>query len=152
MPEHKNNSFRDMNKKEKAATVAGIALLIIFVVGFVLGIYFFGITGIFMLLGVEYESIWSLIVFVVSYVILGVIVELFSKPIFKLLVKNIKGKIEILWTRLSIEGATNWMVLFTVDEFMQSITLSLETEIIAALIIAVIEMVFDRDKEWHNRN
>lgn len=147
MPEHNNNSFRDMNRKEKAATVAGIALLIIFVAGFVLGIYFFGITWIFMLLGVEYESIWSLIVFVVSYVILGVIVELFSKPIFKLLVQNMTGKIEIFWTRLSIEGATNWIVLFTVDEFMQSITLSLETEIIAVLIIAVIEMVFDRDKE-----
>jgi len=42
-----------------------------------------------------------------------------------------------------IEGTSNWIVLFTVDEFMNNITLSLNTEIIVALLLAVLEMVFD---------
>ncbi|MDQ7862059.1 hypothetical protein RCO48_17035 [Peribacillus frigoritolerans] len=45
MPENNNDSFRDMNIKEKVATVTGLAFLIILVVGFVLGLYFFGLAG-----------------------------------------------------------------------------------------------------------
>lgn len=146
MTEHNNDSFRDMNIKEKTVTVAGIALLIILVVGFVLGLYFFGMVGAFELLGVHYKSIWSLIVFVVSFFILSVIVELFSNAIFKLSVRNITGKIKLFFARISFEGTSNWLVLFTVDEFMKVITLSLETEIIVALLIALLEIVFD-DKE-----
>ncbi|MEC0347185.1 MULTISPECIES: YrvL family regulatory protein [Peribacillus] len=147
MPENNNDSFRDMNIKEKMATVTGLALLIILVVGFVLGLYFFGLAGVFELLGVQYESIWSLIVFVVSFFILGIIVELFSKAIFKLSVQNITGKIKVFFIRISFEGTSNWLVLFAVDEFMKSITLSLKTEIIIALLLAIIEIVFDDDKE-----
>jgi hypothetical protein len=43
--------------KEKTAIVAGIALLIILVAGFVLGFYFFGMAGVLELLGVQYKSI-----------------------------------------------------------------------------------------------
>ncbi|MBL3646005.1 hypothetical protein JMN23_27100 [Bacillus sp. RHFB] len=147
MPENNNDSFRDMNIKVKMATVTGLAFLIILVVGFVLGLYFFGLAGVFELLGVQYESIWSLIVFVVSFFILGIIVELFSKAIFKLSVQNITGKIKVFFIRISFEGTSNWLVLFAVDEFMKSITLSLKTEIIIALLLAIIEIVFDDDKE-----
>ena len=147
MPENNNDSFRDMNIKEKMATVTGLAFLIILVVGFVLGLYFFGLAGVFELLGVQYESIWSLIVFVLSFFILGIFVELFSKAIFKLSVRNIRGKIKVFFIRISFEGTSNWLVLFAVDEFMKSITLSLKTEIIIALLLAIIEIVFDDDKE-----
>ncbi|WP_404451996.1 regulatory YrvL family protein [Virgibacillus necropolis] len=146
MPEHNEDSFYNMNIKGKTVTVAGIALLIILVLGFVLGLYFFGLVGAFELLGVQYKSIWSLIVFVVSFFILGVIVELFSKAIFKLSIQNITGKIKSFFVRISFEGTSNWLVLYTVDEFMKSITLSLKAEIIIALLIAVLEIVFD-DKD-----
>jgi hypothetical protein len=146
MPE-KNDSFREMNLKDKTATVAGITLLIILVLGFVLGLYFFGLAGIFKLLGVQYKSIWSLVVFVVSFFILGIIVELFSKTIFKLSVRNITREIWVFFIRISFEVTTNWLVLFTVDEFMHSITLSWKTEIIIALLIALIEIAFDCDKD-----
>ena len=124
-----------------------IALLIILVVGFVLVLYFFGMVGIFELLGVQYNSIWSLVVFVVNIFILGVIVELFTKAIFKLSVQNIAGKIKVFFIRISFESTSNWLVLFTVDEFMSSITLSLKMEVIIALLLAVLETAFDDDKE-----
>ncbi|MBY7144974.1 hypothetical protein KFZ56_18315 [Virgibacillus sp. NKC19-3] len=147
MPEHDHDSFYNMNRKGKIATIIGIALLIILVIGLVLGIYFVGLTGIFNLLGVEYESIWSLVLFTISFFILGTIVELFSKPVFKVLVQHLTGKMEVLWTIFTIEAVSNWIVLFTVDEFMQSITLSLETEIIVALLIAAVEIIFDKETD-----
>ncbi|KPH71289.1 MULTISPECIES: regulatory YrvL family protein [Bacillaceae] len=147
MPEHKNDSFRNMNIKEKMATILGIALLIILAVGFVFGLFFFGLAGIFELLDVRYESIWSLVVFVINFIILGIIVELFSKVIFKLSVRNITGKRKVILIRAIIEGTSNWLVLFTVDELMTSIALSLKTEIIIALLLTVIEIVFDGDDD-----
>ncbi|WP_057762494.1 YrvL family regulatory protein [Cytobacillus praedii] len=146
MPE-KKDSFREMNAKDKTVTVAGITLLIILVIGFVFGLYFFGMAGIFKLLGVQYESFWSLAVFVVSYYILGIIVELFSETIFKLSVRNITGEIWVFFIRISFELTSNWLVLFTVDEFMESMTLSWKTEIIIALVIALIEIAFDHGKD-----
>ena len=145
MPEDKDDSFRDMNIIEKTVTVAVITVLIILVVGFIFGLYFFGMAGIFKLLGVQYDSIWSLVVFVVSFFILCVFVELFAKAIFKLYVRNITGKIKLLLIRISFECISNWLVLFTVDEYMKSITLSLETEIIVVLLLAVLEVAFDDD-------
>ena len=146
MPE-KEDSFRNLNRKEKMATIAGLALLITLVVGFVWGLYFFGLAGVFALLGVQYISIWSLVMFVGSFFILGIFVELVSKVIFKIAVRNMTGKINVFFIRISIEGISNWLVLFAVDEFMNSITLSLKTEILIALLLAIIEIVFDGDKE-----
>lgn len=147
MPEDKDDSFRDMNIIEKTVTVAVITVLIILVVGFVFGLYFFGMAGVFKLLGVQYDSIWSLVVFVVSFFIFGVFVELFTRAIFKLYVRNITGKIKLLLIRISFECTSNWLVLFTVDEYMKSITLSLETEIIVVLLLAVLEVAFDDDDD-----
>ena len=124
-----------------------IALFIIIVIGFVLVLYFFGMAAIFELLGVQYNSNWSLVVFVVSFFILGVIVELFTEAIFKLSVRNITGKIKMFFIRISFESTSNWLVLFTVDEFMRSITLSLKIEIIISLLLALLEMAFDDDED-----
>lgn len=146
MPE-KEGSFRNLNRKEKMATIAGLAFLITLVVGFVWGLYFFGLAGVFALLGVQYISIWSLVIFVGSFFILGIFVELVSKVIFKVAVRNMTGKINVFFIRISIEGISNWLLLFAVDEFMNSITLSLKTEILIAVLLAIIEMVFDGDKE-----
>ncbi|WP_102272291.1 regulatory YrvL family protein [Cytobacillus massiliigabonensis] len=146
MPE-KNDSFRKMNVKDKTATVAGITLLIILVAGFVLGIYFFGMAGIFKLLGVQYQSNWALVIFVASYFFLGMIVELFSNAILKLTTQNISDKLRKSLIRICFEFISNWLVLFTVDEFMKSMTLSWKTEIMIALLIALIEIALDNDKD-----
>ncbi|WP_188456459.1 YrvL family regulatory protein [Virgibacillus oceani] len=149
MPVHNDNdddTFHKMKIKEKTAVVAGIILLILLVGSFVLGIYFFGLAGIFELLDVHYKSVWSLIVFVISFFVLSVIAELFFKAVFVLSIRNITAKLYVFFIRISMKGSSNWLCLFTVDEFMKSITLSLKAEIICALLLAVLEIVFD-DKE-----
>ncbi|WNS76197.1 regulatory YrvL family protein [Bacillus sp. DTU_2020_1000418_1_SI_GHA_SEK_038] len=153
MSKHNNDaSFGDMNIKDKIAAVAGITLLIILVPSFVLGIYFLGLAGVFELLGVQYQSVWSLIVFVVCFFILSMIVELFSGAIFVMLKRKMTGKLKMFFVRISIEGASNWLCLFTVDEFMNSIILSLKTEIVVALLLAAVEIVLDDKMEEEKQN
>src|SRR5699024_9273137 len=74
MNEDKNShddSFKQLNKKEKVATIIGILLLLILVVGFVLGVFFLGFAGMFRVLGVQYDSIWALLLFVVLFFVIG---------------------------------------------------------------------------------
>ncbi|TCT19966.1 regulatory protein YrvL [Melghiribacillus thermohalophilus] len=152
MSEHHDRSFRDMDLKTKIATIAGIVLLIIMAIGFVLGLFFFGFAGAFEILGVYYTSPWSLAVFVVGFFILSFMIELVFKVIFYVSVRNQSEPVKLLFTRIFVEVASNWLVLFIVDEMMKSITISLKAEIILALLLAVIETVFDgkKIKPGHN--
>ncbi|WP_231378707.1 YrvL family regulatory protein [Virgibacillus sp. CM-4] len=62
--------------------------------------------------------------------ILGIIVEIFFKVIYKLSVRNITGRIKVFFVRISVAALSNWLVLFTVDEFMKSMILSIRSEIL----------------------
>lgn len=145
MSENENDSFRDKNVKEKIIAIIGITLLIVLVVGFVFGLYFFGLAGVFKMLGVQYDSIWSLVIFVICMFGVGLILELVTKSIFVLSTRNMTEKTKILFIRIIIEFTSNWLVLFTVDELMNSITLSVQTEVVIAALLTAIEIIFDDD-------
>ncbi|WP_068675916.1 YrvL family regulatory protein [Oceanobacillus sp. Castelsardo] len=146
MSDHNDDSFRDKNMKQKVGTIVGVTLFIAVILGFIIGIYLFGMAGIFELLGVQYTSVWSLIIFVVSFFILASIVELFSKPISNLITGKITGKFETLFIQFSIQSLSNLLCLFIVDVFMGSITLTLKSGFIVAILLTLLEMTFE-DKE-----
>lgn len=135
--------------KQKVGTIAGITLFIVLVLGFIIGIYLFGMVGIFELLGVQYTSFSSLIIFVVIFYILASIIELFSKPISELLTEKTTDKLVALFIQFMIQGSTNWLCLIIVDVSMDSITLSLQTGLIVAMLVTLFEMAFE-DKENKN--
>lgn len=145
MSENENDSFRDKNVKEKIIVIIGITLLIVLAVGFVFGLFFFGMAGVFKLLGVQYDSIWSLVIFVICMFGVGLILEVVTKSIFVLSARNMTEKTKILLIRIIIEFTSNWLVLFTVDELMNSITLSVQTEVVIAALLTAIEIIFDDD-------
>lgn len=151
MADHHNESFKKMNLKEKTATVIGFTLFIIFVIGIVFGIYFFGVAGIFALLGVHYQSFWSLVIFVVSIFILGLLADLLFSAMAELIVENISGQIKALVIQGLFGFASNWLVLVTVDAFMESIALSYGTKFIMALLLAVLGLEFDDKKEKNEK-
>lgn len=151
MSEHSDDSFRGMNLKQKIGTVVGVTLFLAVVLGFIIGIYLFGMVGIFELLGIQYTSVWSLVIFVVSFFILASIVELFTKPISDLLTEKITGKFEVLFIQFTIQGLSNWLCLFTVDVFMGSITLTWKTGLIVAILLTLFEMAFEH-KENKNES
>ncbi|MEI3604976.1 YrvL family regulatory protein [Pseudogracilibacillus sp. SE30717A] len=147
MDEENNDSFKDMNLKEKTVTVIGISLLLVIVIGFIFSIFFFGFAGIFQLLGVHYDSIWSLVIFVVSFFILGFIVDLIVDAMAKITVKNVTGSVNVFLIQMLFGFASNWFVLFVVDEFINGITLSFGTKLIIALLLGLIDPIFDNKKE-----
>jgi hypothetical protein len=147
MADQNNDSFKSMNFKEKTVIITGITILIILVIGFVFGIYFFGFVGVFKLLGIHYRSNLALVIFVASFFMLGILVDLFFDALAKLAVERVTGTVIAFFIQMLIGFASNWLVLFTVDTFMESITLSLKTKLIVALLLAVLEPIFDNKKK-----
>lgn len=141
----------NQSMKEKTKTIIGMTLFSVFIIGIIVGIYFLGIVGIFEILGVQYQSIWSLIIFVISIFILGLPVDLILGAMADLSVEKISGKITAFIIQFLFGFATNWIVIFTVDAFMSSINLSLGTKLVVPLILTFFESVFGDEKEKHEK-
>ncbi|MGE7186235.1 YrvL family regulatory protein [Peribacillus sp. NPDC006672] len=141
-----NDSFRDMNLFNKIFVVTALTFLVILYISFVLGSFFLGIAGFFSLFGVQYESLYSLLIFVLFFFFLGFIFDLFSIAFINLSSLYVLGKYKLFITRMVIDCTFTWLSLHTVDEFMNSIAIPVTTEISAVLLFFFIEIAFD-DKE-----
>lgn len=147
MTEPNEDSFKNMNFKEKTATIIGISFLVILIISFVLGIFLFGFAGLFTLLGVHYQSIWSLLFFVIFFLTLGSIVDFFSDAIAKRSVIHISGSVTSFLLQMLIGSASSWITLMLLDANMINVVLSPVTKLIIALFLGLLEPVFDDKKE-----
>lgn len=143
---NKKNRFSDLDLFEKMIVITAITLLVVLSIIIVIGSIFFGFVGIFSLFGVQYTSPYSLIGFVLFFFLLGGVVDLFSIAFIKLLSEYISGKYKLFITRMVIDCTFTWFSLHSVDEFMNSIAIPLKTEIVAVLLLFIIEVAFD-DKD-----
>ena len=137
--------FKEMKLASKILVIVSIALLIVITVGIVFGIYFFGLAGAMRVLGVEYDSTGSLVLFVIAIFVVGILVELIGIVVYIALTLKVEEKAKRFTIRLIVETICGWFVLFTVDELMTSITISLTTEFILALLMALLEAAFDKE-------
>lgn len=133
--------------KDKIKTIIGMILFVVIIIGLLIGIYLFGIVGIFAVLGVQYQSNWSLFIFVISVFILGLLVDLVFGAMADLLVDNISGKKIAFIIRFLFGFATNWIVIFTVDTFMSSISLSSGTKLIISMLLTTFESALSNDEK-----
>ncbi|GAA0441814.1 hypothetical protein GCM10008983_18620 [Lentibacillus halophilus] len=137
--------------KENIKNIIGMTLFVIFIMGIFIAIYFFGIAGIFELIGVQYQSIWSLIIFVISIFILGLPVDLVLGSMAELTVEKIRGKITAFVIQFLFGFVTNWVVIFIVDVFMSGINLSPGAKLVSSLILTIFESVFGNEKNKHRK-
>ncbi|MDX8047115.1 YrvL family regulatory protein [Gracilibacillus sp. S3-1-1] len=124
-----------------------IAVLVTIVLSAVIAVYFFGMAGIFNLLGVQYHSVGSLVLFVILFFVIGIVVELFSNVFSRIVAKQFTGKGHKLVVRLLIEIAANWLVLYITDEIVSGVNLSPEVKVIVAVILGIVEVVLVSDEK-----
>lgn len=137
------NDSRGSGFFKKTFSVSMFALFIIFILAVLIGIYFFGLAGIFHLFGASYDSIGSLIWFAVWFFLLGFVLDLFAMAFHTIIKENISGKYQVAVIRIVTDTLANWLALFTVDEFMTGITVSVTAEVAAALLMACIELALE---------
>ncbi|WP_222127421.1 YrvL family regulatory protein [Bacillus sp. X1(2014)] len=132
-----------MDLFEKVLVITALTLLVVISFTFVIGSIFFGIVGFFNLFGVRYTSPYSLIGFVMMLFLFGGVVDLFSITLIAWSSRYVSGKYKLFIIRMVIDCTFTWLALHTVDEYMDSITIPLKTEIIAVLLLFFIEIAFD---------
>lgn len=141
--EEENEKFSDLNLSTKIIVVTGI----LFVVTILFGGFLLGFNGLFVLFGVQYESFWSLLLYVLSVFVIGSIVDFFARGIIMLTTQQMTGRYKIFFTRMVIDTSFTWVMLYSIDEYMTTITVPLLTEIVAAFLLFLLDYFFEDEQE-----
>lgn len=137
----KEKTFKEESAKTKIFIVLSMTFLIVVSITFLFGIYFFGIAGLFNILGIQYDSIWSLFWFGVFFFILDTFADI-VKMAFILLLDRLS--IANAGTIFVIHFLVIWSLLSLLNLLMDSITITINAQLIAAAIIALIEVAFNK--------
>ncbi|MEW9110826.1 MAG: YrvL family regulatory protein [Cytobacillus gottheilii] len=139
-----NRPFKEESKSTKFFIIVTMSLLLLGAVGFVVAGYYFGILGLFNILGIHYESLFSLFLFVLFYFLLGIIGDIVLKA-FNILMKaaGITGKFSFNAGILLFSFLINWAIISVINLLMDSIEIAAVTGMVLALIISIIEMALD---------
>ncbi|WP_157796226.1 YrvL family regulatory protein [Bacillus xiapuensis] len=134
--------------RTKVFVIAVISLLIAGSVAFVLSIIYFGVLGLFSLLGIEFDSLWSLFLFVLFYFLIGIIGDFIVIALSVLMSKSYN------WSRWQIKTGqfifsflVNWAIVSLLNTCMDSIHLQFITEMVLSLIFAIIDVAMESDEE-----
>ena len=146
MDEEKN--FKEETMGIKIFIVLSMTFLIIASLTFVFGIYFFGLAGIFNIFGIHYDSLWPLFWFVFFYFLLDSFADILKKA-FMLFMHRVS--LNNLWTDLTVHFLIVWSLLSLLNLLMESISITMGSQLIAAAIIAIIEVTLDKTGKRENK-
>ncbi|WP_194841184.1 YrvL family regulatory protein [Sporosarcina cascadiensis] len=140
-----------MKSSERIFILIAMTLLIAVSAAVVFGGLYFGLAGFFYLIGVTYESNGTLLLFVFYCILIGIIFEIIEKVILFFLMKsNLQARKKFIWMAL-VKLALTWMVIHTVNEWMTGITLTGFAEILTAILIFSVDIVFDDEQKKDHR-
>jgi len=105
-----------------------------------------GFAGLFQLLGVTYHSIWALALFVISFFIIGFVIDLFVHPLMRIMGEVLQNRYRVFFLQLAIEVSANWTILHVLNTIMDSITINVLTEFIIAVFLFLVEYMFGDEK------
>ncbi|PIC84929.1 hypothetical protein CSV72_16245 [Sporosarcina sp. P20a] len=138
-----------MQFREKIIIGVAMTLLVAVSIGIVFGGIIFGLAGFFSLIGVSYESIGSLLLFIFFCFLVGIFFEVIEHVILFFITRaSLPSKEKWVWIAL-IKLILSWIVIHIVNEIMTTVVLSSLAEFLTALLIVSIDIVFDDKKEAH---
>jgi len=124
-------------------------LMTLFVGGIVIGVFtvfFFTLGGLFVVLGVHFETYWSLLFFFILLFVIGFFTEILFKGFMLFAFTYVRNKWEAMAVQGLVSFADNLIVLFIVDWIVASVTLTLQAKIIVVIFLVFVELIVD--KEW----
>ncbi|WP_026672643.1 YrvL family regulatory protein [Alkalihalobacterium bogoriense] len=134
----------------KILVVSTIIVIVGLAVGVVFAIYYFGLLGLFSILGVQYGSLFGLFLFVLFYFLLSIPGDIVVNSFVLLLRRGETNESLVKWGTLFIRFLVNWSILSLLHYAMHSVTVTTVTQVVVALGIAIVETVVD--KEFQKKN
>ncbi|MGM0747525.1 MAG: YrvL family regulatory protein [Bacillota bacterium] len=140
--EEPDEPFKDLPFSSKLLVIASLFLIIAAAIGVIAGGYFFGIKGLFSILGVTYESDKTLLFFIFGCFGAGLIIEPFIK-LFSMFVYHLTAMKKTAITRLVFYFIGNVITISIVDFFMDSIYIPDSLITVISAVMAFAELAFD---------
>ena len=128
-----------MKNKEKIGNIFGVTLLGLIFLSIVFVIFFLFGGIILSLLGMEYDSFWSLAKFFAIYLIIGIFLDLFVESFFKVL-KELRCLTHFQYRALYfiIDVPLNMVIIGILESSIKGVSCSL----LAAFLFSVISNLF----------
>src|SRR5699024_4794708 len=99
----------------KIKDVIGVTVFVILIYGIIIGIYFLGFAGVSNLFGIQYDSLSSLGIFVISVFIIGFFVELIFDSLTILAVEKVVNYYIAFLVQFLFMFISEWIVLAIVE-------------------------------------
>jgi len=130
----------------KIKDVIGVTVFAIIIFGIIIGIYFLGFAGVSNLLSIQYDSLSSLGIFVISVFIIGFFVDLIFDSLTILAVEKVVNYYIAFLVQFLFMFISEWIVLAIVEAVMDSVSLPEKTLLLLAALLALLSTIFDNKK------
>src|SRR5690625_196273 len=130
----------------KIKDVIGVTVFAILIFGIIIGIYFLGFAGVSNLFGIQYDSLSSLGIFVISVFIIGFFVELIFDSLTILAVEKVVNYYIAFLVQFLFMFISEWIVLAIVEAVLDSVSLPEKTLLLLATLIEILSTIFNNKK------
>lgn len=135
----------------KITIVACLLLIILAGILLILGAFVFGFIGLFKITGTQYDSFYTLLLFLIMFFIIAFIVDFISIFLIELFSEQIRSSKKRFSVRLIIDCTFSWIAIHSADELMSSINIPLVIELIAVFLLFLLKVFLDLNPE-HTKN
>lgn len=139
--------FRKELLKEKIIIIALIVFAVSAILLLIIALYYFGLLGIFHLLNVHYDSLKSLFLFVLIFLLISVIGDLIIKVLRVFIYAIIPSSRLQLFLSFLLIFSIIWTGFSIADKWMDSVQLGNVVQLITTLIFSLVELAFDSPKK-----
>lgn len=137
-----NEQFKDLNLSSKIIVIVSIILIVAIALAVIFGGYFFGMKGLFSILGITYDSNQTLVLFLLVCFAAGMIIDPLTKIASMILAKSFSLKKTALFAFI-LYFVSNFITICFADYFMQSISIPDILLFVISALMALIELAFD---------
>ncbi|WP_445487355.1 YrvL family regulatory protein [Niallia sp. 03133] len=123
---------------------------VLFAFAFVFVLYYFGFLGFFKLLHVQFDSLFALFLFVIWYLLIGIIGDLIIKLVRRYINVVIPVNVWKFFSTFLLIYFINWMIILLLYNSMESIKISGFTQMLASVIISFVELAFEKPEKKGN--
>lgn len=137
-----NEHSKDFNLKSKLIGIVSITFIVAIALAVIFGGYFFGIKGLFSILGVSYDSNQTLVLFILVSFAVGLIIDPLTKIVSMILAKSLSLKKTALFAFI-LYFVSNFITICFADYYIQSIYIPDVLLLVISALMAFIELAFD---------
>ncbi|OWV38125.1 hypothetical protein CE489_01250 [Bacillus spizizenii] len=138
-----NEHSKDFNLRSKLIEIVSITFIVAIALVVIFGGYFFGIKGLFSILGVTYDSNQTLVLFILVCFAVGLIIDPLTKIISMILARSLSLKKTALFAFI-LYFVSNFITICFADYYMQSIYIPDVLLVVISALMAFIELAFDQ--------